>query len=156
MSAYLCREMLVFPFHYPGGVWGERVANGGIWECLTSRRMGRKASLGSRAETTISGVHSVSATLRSPQQLKPRKEKLQGSPTNHTHVQMHLDLLTNALHSVQRERYHEKDRKALWSEVSEQHRGYSGSGKFLTRWGNIWFPLKIMTYHVPSAFLIFF
>lgn len=63
-SVYLLERGACFSCHYPGEVWGERVANGGNLGPLgEAERMGRKASLGSSGGTTISGVHSVPAAL---------------------------------------------------------------------------------------------
>lgn len=35
-----------FWFHYPSMVWGERVANGGIWECLAMQAHEEKSQFG--------------------------------------------------------------------------------------------------------------
>lgn len=120
-SAYLRSEALVFDSITQARCGVRRVANRGIWERLTSGCMGRKASLGSGAGTTISGVHSVPAAPRSPQQLKGRRARPQGSPTNHAHVEMHSFSLTNVLHPAHVERYQEKYSEALlkWASFAE-------------------------------------
>lgn len=75
--------------------------------------MGRKASLGSSGGTTISGVHSVPAALRSPQQLKARRDGPLGSPTHHAHEEKLSGLRTHVLHSVHMERYRGKDSEGV-------------------------------------------